>query len=71
MNGHEYDNGYYLADGFYPQWATIVKTIPMPQGNKRKHFAQQQESTRKDVERAFSVLQKHFAIVRGPTRFWQ
>ena len=29
-----------------------------------------QESVRKDVERAFSVLQSRFAIVRGPARYW-
>ncbi|XP_047938127.1 uncharacterized protein LOC125185608 [Salvia hispanica] len=29
-----------------------------------------QESARKDVERAFGVLQSRWAIVKGPTRFW-
>ena len=29
-----------------------------------------QEGCRKDVERAFGVLQSRFAIVAGPTRFW-
>ncbi|XP_068313772.1 uncharacterized protein [Pyrus communis] len=30
-----------------------------------------QESYRKDVERAFGILQTRWAIVRGPARFWQ
>jgi hypothetical protein len=43
--------GYYLADVIYPSWATFVKTIPEPRGNKKKYFAKAQESCRKDVER--------------------
>ncbi|KAL9667178.1 hypothetical protein QQ045_001527 [Rhodiola kirilowii] len=70
INGHEYNIGYYLADGIYPSWPTFVKTIPSPQGNKRKYFAASQEFARKDVERAFGVLQSRFAIIRGPSRFW-
>jgi hypothetical protein len=63
--------GYYLADGIYLQWATFVKTILSPQGNKRKHFVVAQESARKDVERAFGVLQAQFAIIRGHARSWK
>ena len=70
INGHEYRMRYYLADGIYPNWSTIVKTISCPQGLKKKHFAKAQESARKDVERAFEVLQARFAIVRRPARFW-
>ncbi|KAL6191804.1 hypothetical protein ACLB2K_038193 [Fragaria x ananassa] len=63
VNGRSYDMGYYLADGIYPSWATIVKTIPAPRGNKHQHFAKEQEGARKDVERTFGVLQARFAIV--------
>ncbi|KAK7243211.1 hypothetical protein RIF29_38001 [Crotalaria pallida] len=71
VNGTEYNLGYYLADGIYFEWATFVKTIPMPQGEKRQFFAKQQEGARKDIERAFGVLQARFAIVRCPSRQWQ
>jgi hypothetical protein len=55
VNGTEYNMGYYLADGIYPEWATFVKTIPLPQCDKDKLFAAHQEGARKDVERAFGV----------------
>ncbi|CAK8536130.1 unnamed protein product [Lathyrus sativus] len=70
INGTPYNMGYYLADGIYPEWATFVKTISMSQGEKRRLFAQHQESARKDVERAFGVRQSRFAIIRGPAHAW-
>jgi hypothetical protein len=70
IDGHHYNKGYYLADGIYPQWTTLVKTIPNLVGEKRKRFTQQQESARKDVEPAFGVLQSRWGIVRYPARTW-
>ncbi|TVU27013.1 hypothetical protein EJB05_29591, partial [Eragrostis curvula] len=71
LNGNEYNMGYYLTHGIYPEWATFVKTIPLPQCAKDKLYAEHQEGARKDVERAFGVSQARFAILRNPTRMWQ
>ncbi|XP_047314080.1 putative nuclease HARBI1 [Impatiens glandulifera] len=71
IQGKEYNMGYYLADSIYPKWSTIVQTIHEPRGPKKKHFAMKQEACRKDVERAFGVLQSRFSIVAGPVRYWR
>jgi hypothetical protein len=71
INGHEYKHGYYLSDGIYPDWATFVKTMSQPRGAEQKHFVKLQEARRKDVERAFGVLQARFAIVSRPARGWK
>eukprot|EP00267_Zea_mays_P044613 XP_020396818.1 uncharacterized protein LOC109940876 [Zea mays] len=68
--GHNYNQGYYLADGIYPTWSTFVKTIKARVNLKDRNFAKAQESQRKDVERAFGVLQARFAVVRVPARMW-
>ncbi|XP_028094743.1 uncharacterized protein LOC114294802 [Camellia sinensis] len=70
INNHAYTMGYYLADDIYLRWATIVKTISQPQDAKRQLFARMQEACRKDVERAFGVLQARFNIVSVPARGW-
>jgi len=54
VNGNEYNMGYYLTDGIYPEWATFVKSVPRPLSAKDKLFAQKQ-GARKDVECAFGV----------------
>jgi hypothetical protein len=66
VNGKRYYTGYYLADGIYPDCATIMKSIPSPLSDKDKCFAKRQESERKVVECSFGVLQSWFNIVRRP-----
>ena len=68
VNGKFYDRYYLLADGIYPIWSCFVQTIHLPGDEKRKHFAKVQETTQKDVERAFGVLQVCFSIISNPCR---
>ncbi|XBH65164.1 hypothetical protein VPH35_118804 [Triticum aestivum] len=64
VKSRDYNMGYYLADGIYPRWTTFVKTISESQGKKQSHFTKMQEVARKDVKKAFGVLEAHWGIVR-------
>ncbi|GJR69772.1 ALP1-like protein [Tanacetum coccineum] len=69
-NDVTYKWGYYLTDGIYPEWAVLMKSISQPGSNdvKRIRYKQAHEAARKDVKRAFGVLNKKWAIVRTPAR---
>ena len=64
INQRQYNMGYYLVDGIYPEWAAFVKNIPLAQSEKDILYSKKQEGARKDVERAFAILQAQFAILR-------
>ncbi|GJY36165.1 ALP1-like protein [Tanacetum coccineum] len=68
VNGQPFDKGYYLADGIYPQWSTFVKSFTVTRDEKNVVFKRRQESARKDVERAFGVLQGRWRIIAQPVR---
>jgi hypothetical protein len=68
--GHTYTKGYYLADGIYPEWPVFMKTHRNPTEEKYSWFAKEQEACRKDVERAFGVLQSRWAIICHLAKVW-
>ncbi|GKB15870.1 ALP1-like protein isoform X1 [Tanacetum coccineum] len=68
VNEHTYRKGYYLADGIYPAWSTFIKTFPVARDEKSLKFKRVEEATRKDIERAFGVLQSRWRIIRQPAR---
>jgi hypothetical protein len=70
VNGNTYNIGYFLADGIYPEWAAFVKTLSFVHNEKSREFKTQQEAARKDIERAFGVLQSRWGIIRGPAYGW-
>ncbi|GKD83251.1 ALP1-like protein [Tanacetum coccineum] len=67
-NDVTYKWGYYLTGRIYPEWAVLMKSISQPGSNdvKRIRYKEAHEAARKDVERAFGVLKKKWAIVRTP-----
>ncbi|GJV52824.1 ALP1-like protein isoform X1 [Tanacetum coccineum] len=71
VNGHTYRKGYYLADSIYPTWSTFVKTFYVARDEKTLKFKRVQEAARKDIERAFGVLQGRWGIIQQPARAMQ
>jgi hypothetical protein len=71
VNDNLYSMDYYLADGIYPDWATLVKSIASPLHRKQKIYAQRQEACKKDVDRAFGVLRAKWKILHAPARPWK
>nr|GEU60065.1 hypothetical protein [Tanacetum cinerariifolium] len=57
VNRHTHKKGYYLAYDIYPTCGTFVKTFSIVRDEKTLKFNRVQESSRKDIERAFEVLQ--------------
>jgi hypothetical protein len=70
VNGSTFTIPYWLADGIYPTHHCFVKAISNPTTRKQKKFSTMQESKRKDIERAFGMLQARFHILTTPCRLW-
>ena len=61
---------WFLVDGIYPELSHFVKTIQEPIGRAAKHYVAWQEAVRKDIKRAFGVLQRKFHIIVKPIELW-
>ncbi|GKA52103.1 putative nuclease HARBI1 isoform X2 [Tanacetum coccineum] len=55
------------ADGIYPAWSTFS----VARDEKSLKFKRGQEAARKDIERAFGVLQGRWGIIQQPVRAMQ
>jgi len=68
VNGSQYNMGYYLADGIYPEWATFVKTINRPLSPKHKLFASYQEGEKKSYGTSFQGVAKALGYHTSPSK---
>ena len=60
LDGEYFTQLFLLVDGIYPTLTRFLKSIPVPLTRIDRVFAGWQESTRKDIERAFGVMKKKF-----------
>ena len=68
INGEKFKRGYYLADEIYSSWSCFVQAFSEPDNAKKANFTMRQESARKDVDRAFGVLQQRWHILAQPIK---
>jgi hypothetical protein len=61
-----FDAMYILVDGIYPQYTRFVKGLSEPVGSSEKKFTKWQHACRKDIERAFALLQGKWQCLARP-----
>ena len=66
INGNVFHRFFVLVDGIYPTYSRFVKGIQMPLTDEEKRYTAWQEAARKDIERAFGVLQCRFQVMARP-----
>ena len=59
-----------LVDGIYPPWAIFIGSASGSIDQKIQIFTKMQEALRKDIGRAFGVLQVRFHILVRPSQLW-
>ena len=57
---------YILVDGIYPRYTRFVHSIKIPGTRDEEKFSKWQEACRKDIERAFGVLQAKWQCLARP-----
>jgi len=66
ISNEKFNKLFILVDGIYPQWSRFVKGMKEPVWPAEVKFTKWQEAARKDIERAFGVLQQKFQFMSRP-----
>jgi hypothetical protein len=70
IDGKVFHQLWLMADGIYPDLSRFVKSFDEPIGLANKRYAAWQEGSRKDIERAFGVMQRKFHILVRDFEYW-
>lgn len=71
VNGRQRTMVYYVAEGIYPSWAILTKTIQNRTAQKEEPFEKAQEAITKDIERAIGVLVTRFHNLKYHSGLWK
>ena len=66
LNSNHYHYTYYLSDGIYPSWSTLIKSKSGSNDPPSSHYTTEHKSFRKDIECAFGVPKGKFQIIKRP-----
>jgi hypothetical protein len=66
ISGVDFNKLFVLVDGIYPKYSRFVRGFQEPTNQSEQDFTRWQEGARKDVERAFGVLQAKFQFIARP-----
>jgi Plant transposon protein len=70
INGQDFTKLFVLVDGIYPELARFAKPLAEPVGAHQHAYSSWQESSRKDIERTFGVIQRKFHITVKHMEQW-
>lgn len=55
---------------YIPPSTILIGPISMPRWNRNKYITTKQQEYKKDVGRAFGVLQAKYQIIKNPAHQW-
>ena len=61
---------YFTADNIYPRYPVFIQSFGTSSDSKEAYFSKRLESVRKDVERAFGILQSRFESLKKNSLYW-
>lgn len=70
ISGALFNQTFLLVDGIYPCYSRFVRTVPEAITQQEKKFKTWQEAARKDIERAFGVIQLQWQFMAHPIRMY-
>ena len=71
IGSEQFEKMFLLVDGIYPAYSRFVKGISEPTTRGETLYTEWQESVRKDIERAFGVLQSLFQFMSRPIHLFK